>query len=75
MSNSSPLDIVKARLETPGEKRQVYADLVIAVAFISAWIHGDARSRVESPWPWIIAAFIVGVFPPLIYLLKAADRR
>ena len=54
---------------------QIYVDLVLAVAVISVWIHRDARSRGENPWPWIIAAFIVGMFSPLIYLLKTNGRR
>lgn len=54
---------------------QIYVDLVLAVAVICAWMHGDARSRGENPWPWIVAAFIVGMFSPLIYLLTTAGRR
>ncbi len=54
---------------------QIYTDLVIAVAVICVWIYGDARSRGENPWPWIIAAFVVGMFSPLVYLLKTATRR
>ena len=54
---------------------QIYFDLVIAVAVISVWLYGDARSRGRNPWPWIVAAFVVGMFSPLVYLLRRAGDR
>lgn len=54
---------------------QIYVDLVIAVAVISVWLYGDARRRGKNPWPWIIAAFIIGMFSPLVYLLTRANNR
>lgn len=48
---------------------QIYVDLVIAVVVIGVWIYRDANKRGRNPWPWLIAAAIVGMFSPLIYLL------
>lgn len=53
---------------------QIYIDLVIAVAVICAWIYRDARARGRSPWPWIVAAAIVGMFSPLVYLLARTNE-
>ncbi len=48
---------------------QVWIDLVIAVVFWCAWLVPDARSHGRNPWPWIIAALIVGCFAPLAYMI------
>lgn len=48
---------------------QIYVDLVIAVVVICVWLYRDAISRGRNPWPWIVAAAIVGMFSPLVYLL------
>lgn len=48
---------------------QIYVDLVIAVVVICVWIYRDATKRGASPWPWLVAAAIVGMFSPLVYLL------
>ena len=48
---------------------QIYIDLVIAIIFILVWIWDDAKKTGRNPWPWIIAAFVVGSFSPLIYFL------
>lgn len=52
---------------------QIYVDLVIAVAVICVWIYRDATKRGRNPWPWLIAAAIVGMFSPLVYLLTRND--
>lgn len=48
---------------------QIYADLVIAVVVICVWIYRDATKNGRNPWPWLIAAAVVGMFSPLVYLL------
>lgn len=48
---------------------QIFIDLVIAVSMICVWMWRDAKATGRNPWPWIIAAFIVGCFSPLLYLL------
>lgn len=54
---------------------QIYIDLVIAVVVICVWIYRDATKRGSNPWPWLVAAAIVGMFSPLVYLLtRPADR-
>ena len=54
---------------------QIYVDLVIAIVLINVWVWHDAKARGRNPWPWIVAAFVVGSFSPLVYLLtrKSAD--
>ena len=48
---------------------QMFVDLVLAVAAIDIWVHGDARARGRNPWPWLAASVLTGMFAPLIYLL------
>jgi len=48
---------------------QIYVDLVLAIVVLSVWMHRDARSNGKNPWPWIVAAAVVGMFSPLVYLL------
>ena len=52
---------------------QIYLDLVIAMVFIVVWMWRDAKASGRNPWPWIIAAFIVGSFSPLVYLWVRED--
>lgn len=54
---------------------QIYTDLVIAVAVICVWIYRDAHTRGRNPWPWIVAAAIVGMFSPLLYLLTRTNKQ
>lgn len=53
---------------------QIYVDLVIAISMICVWMWRDAKSQGRNPWPWIIAALIVGAFSPLVYLLVRDDQ-
>ena len=54
---------------------QIYIDLVIAIIFILAWVWDDAKKSGRNPWPWIISAFVVGSFSPILYFLtrKSSD--
>lgn len=47
---------------------QIYVDLVISIAIILVWLYADAKKQGRNPWPWIVAALIVGTFSPLVYL-------
>lgn len=53
---------------------QIYVDLVIAITIIAFWMYRDAKAQGGNPWPWIVAAFIVGAFSPLVYLLVRDSR-
>ena len=48
---------------------QIWVDLVIAIVFWCAWLVQDAKSHGRNPWPWIVAALIVGCFAPLLYAI------
>ena len=48
---------------------QIWVDLVIAVVIWCVWLLWDARETGRNPWPWIIAALIVGCFSPLLYAI------
>ncbi len=48
---------------------QIFVDLVLAVIVIGVWIYRDATKHGRNPWPWLVAAPIVGMFSPLLYLL------
>ena len=53
---------------------QIYVDLVIAIVFLMVWMWRDAKASGRNPWPWLIAALIVGSFSPLVYLLVRETR-
>ncbi len=53
---------------------QIYVDLVLAVLVLCFWIHRDAKAAGRNPWPWIVAAFAIGMFSPLAYLLTRRER-
>ena len=48
---------------------QIWVDLVIAVMIWCVWLLWDARQTGRNPWPWIIAALVVGCFAPLLYAI------
>jgi hypothetical protein len=48
----------------------IFFDLVICLALIAVWIHGDARRVGISPWPYIALGAGLGVAGPLLYLLR-----
>ena len=52
---------------------QIFIDLVISITIICFWIYRDANARGKNPWPWIIAAYIVGVFSPLAYIIMREE--
>lgn len=51
---------------------QVFADLVIALILILAWLIPDARQAGRNPWPWVIITLVLGSIGPLLYLLFSA---
>ena len=48
---------------------QVTADLVISLVVCGWFIHRDAVSRGDNPWPWV-ALCATGSFGPLAYLIR-----
>ena len=53
---------------------QVFADLVIALLLLVAWMIPDARRSGRNPWPFVVLALSAGSFGPLLYLLTAGVR-
>ena len=53
---------------------QVFADLVIALILVLAWMIPDARQRGRNPWPFVIATLALGSIGPLLYLATASDQ-
>lgn len=54
---------------------QILFDLVIACLLISGWMLGDAKSRGENAWPWVIATLLAGTLAPLVYLIRREHLR
>lgn len=54
---------------------QIYVDLVLAILVICVWMHADAKAAGRNPWPWVVAAFVVGMFSPLVYLLTRSGAK
>jgi hypothetical protein len=48
---------------------QIFADLVIALALVMAWMWRDAKNTGRNIWPWIAATLVVGSFGPLLYFI------
>ena len=53
---------------------QVFADLVISLSLISAWVISDARSRGVSPLPYLGLTLVLGSIGPLLYLVMRPDE-
>jgi Terpene cyclase DEP1 len=49
--------------------QQVFADLLISLTLVMAWMWHDARNIGRNVWPWIVLTLVAGSFGPLIYLL------
>ena len=54
-----------------------FADLVIALSLIMAWMVRDARARGVSPLLYVLLTFALGSVGPLVYLIQraATERR
>ncbi len=48
---------------------QIFADLVIALSLVMAWMWRDAKNAGRNIWPWIAATLVVGSFGPLLYFI------
>jgi hypothetical protein len=49
---------------------QLFADLVIALSLVMAWMWQDARQRGISPIPYVLLTLALGSFGPLLYLIR-----
>lgn len=47
---------------------QVFADLVVALILVLAWLIPDAKAKGQSPWPWVVLTLFLGSIGPLSYL-------
>jgi hypothetical protein len=47
-----------------------FADLVIALSLIVAWMWQDARDRGWSPMPYVLLTLGLGSVGPLVYLIR-----
>lgn len=54
--------------------RQAFLDLVIALAFVLAWLVPDARRRGRRAWPWVLATLAAGSLGPLLYVIVVGAR-
>jgi hypothetical protein len=55
-------------------RRQVLADLVIALTLVMVWMWHDAKASGRSAWPWLALTLAAWSFGPLIYLLTRRNR-
>ena len=53
---------------------QVFADLVIALVLLLAWLIPEARKAGRTVWPWVLLTLLLGSFGPLLYLAFSAER-
>ena len=53
---------------------QIFADLVIALSLVMAWMWRDAKSTGRNVWPWIIATLVAGSFGPLLYFITGKQK-
>jgi hypothetical protein len=48
---------------------QIFADLVIALSLVMAWMWRDAQNSGRNIWPWIVITLVAGSFGPLLYFI------
>ena len=53
---------------------QVFADLVIALSLVVAWMWQDAREQNISPIPYALLTLGLGSIGPLLYLIRRFGR-
>jgi hypothetical protein len=53
---------------------QIFADLVIALSLVMAWMWRDAKNTGRNIWPWIIATLVAGSFGPLLYFITGKQK-
>jgi Terpene cyclase DEP1 len=49
---------------------QVFADVVISLSLVLAWMWTDARRHGRNWWPWAALTLALGSIGPLLYLLS-----
>jgi len=54
---------------------QVFADLVIALLMVLAWLVPNARATGRNPWLWVAITLTMGCIGPLLYIaLEPSDK-
>jgi len=48
---------------------QIFADLVIALSLVMAWMWRDAQNSGRNIWPWIVVTLVAGSLGPLLYFI------
>jgi len=55
---------------------QVFADIVISLSLVLAWMWNDARRHARAWWPWAVLTLMLGSIGPLLYLLlRRSDKQ
>jgi len=55
---------------------QVFADIVISLSLVLAWMWNDARRHARVWWPWAVLTLMLGSIGPLLYLLlRRSDKQ
>jgi hypothetical protein len=52
----------------------LFADLLIALSLVTAWMWQDARARGISPLPYVALTLGFGSVGPLLYLIRRSGR-
>lgn len=50
---------------------QIFADLVISLSMLMAYMGRNAKATGRNFWPWVALTLAVGSFGPLLYFLTA----
>ena len=48
---------------------QVFADLVVALILVLAWMIPNAKKNSRNPWPWVVLTLALGSLGPLAYIV------
>jgi hypothetical protein len=49
---------------------QLLLDLTIALSFAVGWMHGDAKRRGITTWPYLVATLLLGSIGVLAYAVR-----
>lgn len=68
------LSLIKIHLSEPAGW-QIFADLVIAMCLLLAFIHRDAKANQRPFWPWAVLSLLIGSFGPLLYFITRKNQK